>query len=95
MKPDIPEDLYAKCVFLLHKRAYATFLSLNQMLLFDSNQSGIIEIQKEDWVELSNNKQLKQELTKLRALISGDYEFSKKEFYRAKDMLYTAQIQLT
>ena len=49
MKPDMPEDLFVQCLFLLQKRAYVAFLSLNQMLLFDSHQSGIIDIPAEDW----------------------------------------------
>lgn len=58
------------------------------MLLFDSNSSGIISIQNEDWVELMNNKQLRIDLTKIRALINGDYEYAKKEFFKSKDLLY-------
>jgi hypothetical protein len=36
-------------MFLLFKRIYALFLNLNQMLMFETNSSGIIEIAQEDW----------------------------------------------
>ncbi|KAM3139804.1 hypothetical protein pb186bvf_008046 [Paramecium bursaria] len=87
----IAEDLYVKCMFLIYKRVYCVFQSLNQMLLFDSNESGIIYIDEEDWKELLNSDLIDRELQQLRVTTQRDYDYSKKEYNKWKDLLHEAQ----
>jgi serine/threonine-protein kinase ULK/ATG1 len=64
------------------------------MLLFDTNQSGIIEINDEDWKSFIKTDHMSAELLKMRAMVTRDYDFSRKEFFRWKDLLYDAQLNL-
>ncbi|CAD8126994.1 unnamed protein product [Paramecium sonneborni] len=90
----IPEDLYIKCMFLLYKRIYCVFSSLNQMLLFDCNEAGIIEIDPQDWLELMTSEYHQNDLQKIRQSTQRDFDISRKEFIKWKEQLYDAQFQL-
>lgn len=58
-----------KSMFLLSKRVYSVFSCLNQMLLFDSNEAGLIEIEQSDWIEFVTSEYFQQELGKMRTII--------------------------
>jgi hypothetical protein len=60
------------------------------MLMFETNSSGIIEIEEKDWDALMSSGQLRSDLNKMRTTVVKDYEFARKEFSKHKELLYDA-----